>query len=121
MSFNLNSVKEWGEAVQTFLRLGKEAVEELADGPAKEEARAALEKAREQSLLAEVQLANAIGYKLCKRHNPAQIMLSIGRDPRWNIEQFKCPSCGDLQPSDLFLRSLDKDEETKRSQRSDAA
>jgi len=121
MGLNLNSVKEWGEAVKTFLRLGKEAIEELPDGPAKDEARAALERAREQGLLAEVQLANSIGYKLCKRHKPAEIMLSIGREARWNIERFKCPACGDLQPSDHFFRSLERDEDAKRAQKSDAA
>jgi len=121
MSFNLNSVKEWGEAARMFLRLGKEAVDELADGPAKDAAQAALDRAREQSLLAEMELANAIGYKLCKRHRPAEIMLSIGREARWNIERFKCPACGDLQPSDHFFRSLERDEDAKRAQKSDAA
>ena len=121
MGLSMNSVKEWGEAVQTFLRLGQAAVEKLPEGPARDEARAALERAREQSLLAEVQLANSIGYKLCKRHRPAEIMLSIGREARWNIERFKCPTCGDLQPSDHFFRSLDRDEEAKRAQKSDAA
>jgi len=121
MSFNLSSVKEWGEAVQTFLRLGKAAVDRLPDGPAKDEAQAALERAREQCLLTEVQLANAIGYKLCKRHQPPEVMLSIGRDTRWNIEQFKCPSCGNLEPSDLFLRSLDREAAAMRAQESDAA
>jgi hypothetical protein len=121
MGFNLSSVKEWGEAVQTFLRLGQAAVDKLPDGSAKDEARAALERAREQGLLAEVQLANSIGYKLCKRHRPAEVMLSIGREPKWNIEQFKCPSCGDLQPSDLYIRSLDRDDAPQRGQKSDAA
>lgn len=121
MGFKLDSVKEWSEAVQAFLRFGKEAVGELPDGPAKDEAQAALERAREKSLLAEVQLANAVGYKLCRRHYPPQIMLSIGRDSRWNIEQFKCQTCGDLQPSDLFLRSLDKDEAALRKRESTAA
>jgi hypothetical protein len=121
MSFKLESVREWGEAMQAFLRLAKEAIGELPDGPSKDEAQGALERAREQGLRAEVQLANAVGYKLCKRHRPPEIMLSIGRDAKWNIEQFKCPNCGDLQPSDLFLRTLDKDDDTKRGQRSDAA
>lgn len=121
MGFNLNSVKEWGEAVQSFLRLAKEAVGELPEGPAKDEAMAALERAREHGLRAEVQLANAVGYKLCKRHKPPEVMLSIGRDARWNIEQFKCPACGDLQPSDLFLRSLDREDAAKRARESDAA
>lgn len=121
MGLSLNSVKEWGEAVQNFLRLGQAAVDKLADGAAKDEARRALEQAREQALLAEVQLANSIGYKLCKRHRPAEVMLSIGRDAKWNIEQFKCPSCGDLQPSDLYIRSLDRDDTAQRGQKSDAA
>ena len=86
------------------------AVDKLPEGPTRDEARAALERAREQSLQAEVQLANSIGYKLCKRHRPAEVMTSIGRDAKWNIEQFKCPSCGDLQPSDLYIRSLDRDD-----------
>ncbi len=121
MGLSMNSVKEWGEAVQTFLRLGQAAVDKLPEGPSRDEARAALERAREQSLQAEVQLANSIGYKLCKRHRPAEVMTSIGRDAKWNIEQFKCPSCGDLQPSDLYIRSLDRDDTAQRDRKSDAA
>jgi hypothetical protein len=50
-----------------------------------------------------------MGYKLCKQHRPPEVMVSIGREPKWNIERFKCGSCGSIEPSDHFFRSLDRD------------
>ena len=57
---------------------------------------AALERAERDAQLAEVQIARALGYKLCECTSPPQIMLSIGYIG--TQERFRCSQCEKVWP-----------------------
>ena len=55
-----------------------------------------LEKASESLKIGEAQIAQGLGYEICKCTFPPQICLSIGR-PR-GYEQSQCPLCHEVYP-----------------------
>lgn len=76
--------------------LAKDVKSSLPEGEKKRTIDASLEKAELSSRLAEVQVAQALGYSLCKCTFPPQIMLSQGMRPTMYLEAecIKCPKCG---------------------------
>ena len=61
----------------------------LPDTPAKDAATKDLKQAEEAMEIAKVQLADSLGYFLCRKHFPPGIMLNI----REGV--FSCQKCGD--------------------------
>lgn len=67
-------------------------VNKLPDTPDKREASADLTKAEEAMDIAKAQIAQTLGYPLCRNHFPPGIMLKIGEGT------FRCATCGDVFP-----------------------
>ena len=65
----------------------KQAKDLLPDGSKKAEAEAALERAEREFQLAEAETARQLGYQLCKKHFPPEIMLSEDE------HLWECPQC----------------------------
>ena len=67
----------------------------LPDTPAKDAATKDLKQAEEAMEIAKVQVAESLGYFLCRKHFPPGIKLDIREDifPKW-----KCATCGDITP-----------------------
>jgi hypothetical protein len=87
MDFDFGTVKEAFTAATAALGLAKQIKDSLPQGSKKDEVDEALQKAERQFKLAESQLAQGLGYQLCKNHFPPQIMLSA--DER----NWRCPEC----------------------------
>ena len=82
----------------TAIRVAKQAKDLLPEGPEKKAVEQSLEKAEKDSKLAEAQIAQALGYELCKCTFPPQPMLSLGY--REQIEYYQCPKCKKIWPPD---------------------
>lgn len=59
-------------------------------------------------------LAKALGYHLCQCTMPPQIMLLAGRHPSRGDKIFKCPRCGDQEPSQHYFDGLDREDQIVR-------
>jgi len=66
----------------------KQARDLLPDGSQKADATAMLERAERELKVAEGEVAKKMGYEICRKHFPPEIMLS-GDDAVW-----ECPKCG---------------------------
>jgi hypothetical protein len=88
MGFDLGMLKEGLTNLGLAVSLYKQIKDSLPRGSKKDEADEALQKAERQLKIAESQVAQGLGYRLCKNHFPPQVMLSP--DER----NWKCPECG---------------------------
>ena len=100
---DLSDVKTAFDAIKIGLSLFRDAIglakdvkSSLPDGEKKRTIEESLEKAEQSAKLAEAQVAQALGYSLCKCTFPPQIMLSQGMRPTAYLEAecLKCPKCG---------------------------
>jgi len=66
----------------------KQAIDLLPDSSKKADAAEALERAEREFKVAEAQVATKLGYEICRKHFPPEIMLSED-DMVW-----VCPQCG---------------------------
>lgn len=66
----------------------KQAKDLLPDSPQKAEAAAALERAEREFKIAEAETATKLGYEICRKHFPPEIMLEE-KEFIW-----VCPKCG---------------------------
>lgn len=98
----MNDVREAMESVKIGLSLFTEAMglaktvqEALPESVEKDQIERSLAEAKKAANLAEAQIANALGYKLCKCTFPPQIMLSQGyKDTGYkHEEEYLCPNC----------------------------
>ena len=71
-----------------LVRTAKDVLPESADREAIEKS---LDRADTASKLAEAQIAQALGYKLCQCTFPPQVMLSVGY--KGSVEEFRCSLC----------------------------
>jgi len=69
----------------------KQAIELLPDNPKKNDAKTAVERAEREFKIAEAQVATKLGYQVCRKHFPPEIMLSED-NANWT-----CPNCGNKQ------------------------
>ena len=104
----VRQIKTGFDALRAALGLGRNVQDLVKDGPEKEAALQKLAKAEIAIELAEVQIAQALGYKLCQCAFPPKVMLSIGRDHLQGIEIFRCSSCGKKDPSEQHLAELNR-------------
>lgn len=85
------------DSVRDLLGVFKDAKELLPDDK-KAAAAAAIESSENQIAIAEAQIAQALGYQLCRCSFPPVIMLTVGtiedHKTRTNAPVYECPSCG---------------------------
>ncbi len=98
----MNEIAEAMESVKFGWSLFSEAIglvrnvqESLPDSDEKENIARSLVEANKAAKLAEAQIANALGYNLCKCTFPPQIMLSQGykETDYTHEEEYICPKC----------------------------
>lgn len=89
----------------------------LPKGPEAEEAQRRLEEAQKALAASEAQLAQALGYELCKCTFPPIPMLSKGYHERHDVEIFECPNCRKQKPSAHKIRQFDEVDAYNRDKR----
>jgi hypothetical protein len=92
------------ELFTTSISAIKQVIDLLPNNSQKEELLAEVNQAERQLKIAEAQIADGLGYRLCHNHFPPEIMLSTD-DATWT-----CPNCGNKnEPFDFsFLESLNQ-------------
>jgi hypothetical protein len=98
MEIDYNAVTLAITGLRNILGGLRDAKEMLPDGKAKQEIEAKIKEADSARIEAEVNLAQAWGYPICRRTFPPAIMLKVGDDPETGGEKFRCPECGDIYP-----------------------
>ena len=73
----------------------KQAIDLLPDSSKRADAAAALERAERELKVAEAEVAKKLGYEVCRKHFPPEIMLSKD-DKNW-----ECPHCGNMKYTGL--------------------
>ena len=73
---------------RTALAALKQAIDLMPDSTQKADAAAALERAQREFKIAEAETAQKMGYEICRKHFPPEIMLSED-DTVW-----ECSECG---------------------------
>jgi hypothetical protein len=91
----MQSVKVGLSLLGEAIGLAKKAKDVLPDSENKEAITRSLDEADKASKLAEAQIAQALGYTLCKCTFPPQVMLSKGyKEADYaQVEEFICPLC----------------------------
>jgi hypothetical protein len=102
----MTTVKSAIDMLRGAIALPKEATALTSDGTAKKAATKDLEAADHSARVAEAEIAKAMGYQLCQRTFPPQIMLSEGRHPLSGEEVFRCSRCKKQEPSEQHFNSL---------------
>jgi hypothetical protein len=91
------AVKSAFAAMREMLSVFKDA-KDLLPEERKAAAAVAIESSEKQLAIAEAQIAQALGYHLCKCSFPPVIMLTVGTiedaKTRTNKPVYECPSCG---------------------------
>ena len=99
----IESIKNALSLFVTAIQLAREAKKGLPEGPEKKAVEQSLEAAERSSKLAEAQIADALGYLLCKCTFPPQVMLKTGYS-REHGEHYQCPACGHTWPPQGGIR-----------------
>lgn len=85
---DIDALKQGLSAIALALNTLKQAKDLLPPGKDKEQVSENVEKAERQLKIAEAQIAQSMGYRICKSHFPPEIMLSSDN------ENWHCPVCG---------------------------
>ncbi len=88
MNIDVELIKQAISAFGTALTVLKQAKDLLPDNSKKKELSSAIESVERELKLVESKTAHALGYELCRKHFPPEIMLS-NDDQNW-----RCPMCG---------------------------
>lgn len=107
---DLTLLKGAFEMARVGLGLVKHTKDRVRAGPVREQADRKLAEAERTLDLAEVQIARALGYKLCQCTFPPQIMLSQGPHQKYNTEVFRCPVCSRQEPPQKHFDWLDENQ-----------
>lgn len=91
-----------------FLKGALDTIKDLKDllhskGEGREELERKIDMAERQVALGEAQLAQALGYKLCRAHFPPVPMLKTRVHPKYAEEISRCPTCGIEDPSPEYF------------------
>lgn len=92
----LAGIKSGMDTIRSVLALVKDTTDTLPDGTRKTAITESLETAEREIRLSEVQIASALGYRLCRCTFPPQIMLGVGQNSRGH-ERRQCPGCKRLE------------------------
>lgn len=98
MENDYNAVTLVIAALRNILGGLRDAKEMLPEGKAKQEIGAKIKEADNSRIEAEINLAQAWGYPICRRTFPPEVMLKEGDDPETGGEKYRCPKCGDVYP-----------------------
>ncbi len=104
----ISDLAEYLAAAKTLLEIFKGIRSELPKGPEAERTGEQIERAEKALRAAEAQLAKELGYNLCQCTFPPQIMLSVGRHPKYGKEIFRCKNCNKQEPSEYYFRNLEE-------------
>ncbi len=85
------------KGIAAIIALLKQTKDLLPDGAEKKTVEKSLEEVEKKSELAQAQVAQALGYQLCRCTFPPQIMLKTGSS-RAHGDHFQCPRCGSAWP-----------------------
>ncbi|WP_457299127.1 hypothetical protein [Phyllobacterium sp. P5_D12] len=103
-----NAAKSAIDTVRSLLGLYTDAKKSLPEKDQKA-ATLAIEKSIEQLNIAEAQIAQALGYKLCMCQFPPTVMLTVGHSNARGTDPgpiFECPKCGyDTAAPFRFIRT----------------
>ena len=91
MNIDLEAIKQVLSAFGITLSVLKQAKDLLPENDKKQEIRDAIENAERKLKIAESQMAETMGYKICKAHFPPGIMVSSD-DLVW-----KCQDCSNTK------------------------
>ena len=100
---DFEALKQGLSAIALAISTLKQAKDLLPSGEEKEEVAENVEKAERQMKIAEANIAQSMGYKLCMKHFPPEIMLSE------DGKSWHCPNCKNTinpKPSDHPARGL---------------
>lgn len=92
----IEGIKQGFDLLRTALGAAKDAKDLLPESKEKESVAKRIEEAERAVQLGEAQIAQALGYHLCKCTFPPQIMLSKGYEQ--SQEKFECPKCSHYWP-----------------------
>ena len=92
-AIDLAIIKTAFDTIRAGLGAAKDVKDLAKEGPLKAAAEKKLDEAERATELAQAQIAQALGYKLCKCSFPPQIMLMEGRHTTRGIEIYACPRC----------------------------
>jgi hypothetical protein len=98
---DINSLAKGVSLFGSALTAVRQALELLPNSAKKADAVAAIERAEREFKLAEATAATNLGYELCHRHFPPEIMLSEGN----NI--WECPTCKNRKDNNYDVGLLD--------------
>lgn len=100
MPFDLTDLKLAFDMMKSAIGIAKDAKDLLPEGEKKQTLVNSLNAVESQTQIAEAQIANALGYQLCRCTFPPQIMLRIGYKTQDHAvhEHFRCPKCGNEWP-----------------------
>jgi hypothetical protein len=104
---SLKDIMEGAAALKSGIDLFKSAIGLAKDVqnalPASRETETvgkALAEAEKAAAVAEAQMAQALGYELCKKHFPPKVMVEVGhyheRQSGKRVSVFGCPACGNV-------------------------
>lgn len=100
MNIDIESIKQTIGAFSAALVALKQAKDLLPDTSQKQDLNVAIESAEKQLKIAESQTAHALGYELCRKHFPPEVMLSSD-DKKW-----ECPVCGNKKDTTKYAGSF---------------
>lgn len=87
------------DLVRKVIEIFKQTKELLPNGTKKDTVKITLDEAETAFKLAESNIAQELGYQLCRCTWPPQIMLSIEREEYG--EKFQCPKCKSILSSEM--------------------
>lgn len=99
MNLDIEAIKNAIGAFGTALTVLKQAKDMLPESSQKQDINTAIESAEKQLKIAEAQTAQGLGYELCKRHFPPEIMFSDD-DKIWT-----CPICSNKKDNRKIIRT----------------
>lgn len=109
----LPALKEGFEFLRSAIGVLKDA-KELLPGDKKAAVESSVSNAERSFQIAEAQMAQALGFHLCKCDWPPKIMTSKGYHPQRDEEVFECPACKMQKPSQQHFDDLDRREARRR-------
>ena len=98
---DITMVKTGIDMVIAAIKALKEAKDLLPESPDKATVTEALERAERELKIAEAQIAEGLGYELCKCEFPPHIMLFTGEK-----DHYRCPNCGNEVSKRLWSTTL---------------
>lgn len=110
MDIDPQSVKYGFDAVRSAIDSLK-AIKDTFGGTKQAEVGDQINAAERQVKLAEAQLAQALGYPLCRAHFPPVPMLMDRVEPNRVTVIHRCPECAREDPSPEYFASLDRVDE----------